>query len=706
MRTLSSNLATENDKASNFPVVQITFSGITNLYTSGTFSAISGNDKKYLNSFSFSCPKINLLSGIQANPQMSFSITDKDNDLTTDLNSAGFHNKTVTAKIGDKNIAIADFFSLPTTKVKGPLTIEPGFQSFRFVSQGVFSFLEGSLFGNVPSNILSGDHLKGDVDDMPLSAVSSTFIDPTGLPGNWPAKAYLKIDNEILSYDAISGSQIDGTTAGGTIVRGQFGTEDTDHFDGSKVQQIFMFKDLWPTDVLLYCLLTTGDGSGHAAYDLSAFDSAFNDMGLGLSSSEVDIEGIERLGYKFYTEIEKCHFLGAFEVKDARTWLNDNIFKPADLFVFTDSDNKITAGIIDFLQFTSSNTGSATTSTETHRSWSDTGETVTQTEQKIQNQRPVISYNFSLENVINEIHYEYQIDPVTGQSNELHKIEYDASKTSHTAVDSPLVVRSPLIDDLSGTDAQDAAKIGHWIGRRKFHTWGNPVADIETSFQSDKWLFEVYDVITYSNTKIPDLENGDVGLSHKCVVVGQTITPIGNDRGVKYNLLAPEAYKLTTINNSWTIVLAAAITRTACTFRATADLVQNAGDGRHDFGGSTTAGLFYIDIKITPPGSGSTDHWISLSFKMFSSVPLIDSADLEHKMVCRYNSADSTDVVFRFLIAPLESITLFSNVTSFETIYVQWYDQTASGGEVLSAVAIEEVGILSFASTAEFDNAG
>ena len=43
----------------------------------------------------------------------------------------------------------------------------------------------------------------------------------------------------------------------------------------------------------MHLLLSTDDGSGHAYYDLTSYDSNFKGFGVGLTDSDVDIDQIE-----------------------------------------------------------------------------------------------------------------------------------------------------------------------------------------------------------------------------------------------------------------------------------------------------------------------------------------------------------------------------------------------------------------------------
>ena len=662
MRTLAANHTTENNKLQNKPVVEVQFTGITNRYSSETFSSISANHKKYINNFNITWPKLSLTDGVQSVTTIDFTLTDKSQTVTSDLNGTSFFEIVLTARIGDQEIAIGDFFDLPTVKLRGDLSLGRDLRSWGFSGTNVFELLKGDIFRTIPTTNLDADYLKGVTTTM--GGVSfAAFIDATALPSKIGAQAYLKVDSEIIKYEAFT------STEPSTITRGMFGTKDTDHFDGARVEQFFAFTGVSPTDWLLYILLT---GGGHAFYDLSTFDTAFNDFGLGLTSAEVNITNIERLGYKMFDEIEYCHFLGSFKKQTAKPWLIENILRPSDTFIFSDSSNKIDVGIIDVHELAN---------------FRDTGSTIL-TGEVIE----TLDYRVDMSTLVNELHYRHAIEPITEQPGTTDKIEYDDSKTTHGAQDVPTLITSPL---LGGSSLSDD-KIAWLAGRRRLLYYGNPLATAKIEVDPRRWLFENYDTVTIANDNIPDLENTGLGVSNKWVVVGHSLTPIGSRRNT-YDMISHEPYNLNASfpATAFTEVEEVSITDTTVTFLSPADLVQNAEDGNHNFGGDITAGLVFWDVKITPPNSGTTEHWISLRMKYFTSAPVFTGTVADRAGICRYNSGDSTAFVVR-LLDVVDSATIGTPSVSMRSMYLQWYDASASGGGgERPTVALIGVGYLS-----------
>jgi len=673
MRTLSANLTTENNKDANLPVIEVQINGVTNRYSSGTFSSISANHKKLIKDFIYTMPPVDLLDGLQSNPQFRVDITDKDRDLTGDINANSFFDRQVTARFGDQNIVIGDFFDFPSFNIKGKLELSEKFQSWILTGVSAFKFLKQDIFRDIPKTTLSGDFLKG--AGGPISVASFTsFVDVTNMPSKIGGISFLKIDSEIVKYLTMTGGEAD------TITRGVFGTDDTDHFDGAEVLQFFAFPELYPTDFLLFLLLTTTDGSGHAYYDLTSFDTAFAGFGLGLSSTEVNITSIERLGYQWFFQEEACHFLGSFRTEQSKSWIKRELLEIANLILYVDSGNQLNVGIVDYHQMLE---------------FDATGNTLTQADIKITN------YNIILDRLINEIRYEYAIDPISGKNGRSIELEYDSSTATHGAADKRHVVKSRLLDDMDPAIATNPPRIVWNTARRLFFMFGNPVAEIEFESQPPNWLFEpIADSVTVSNTKIPDIENDGEGISNQYVITGQTIKPISDPRSFKYNALSPEPYNIAVaIARTFTVVTEGSITDTSIVFRSGADLLQNASDGNHTFAGDVTAPLLYYDIKVTPPNTGTTEHWISLRFKLFTSFPLFTGAVVDKVKILRYNSGDSA--AFTARIMAINNDTTFLGLSIFRSAYVQWFfaNASAGSGERPSSVELVEFGFVNILAT-------
>jgi len=672
MRTLSANLTTENNKNANLPVIEVQINGVTNRYSSGTFSSISANHKKLIKDFIYTMPTVDLLDGLQSNPQFRVDILDEDRDLTGDINTNSFFDRQVTARFGDQNIVIADFFDFPSFNIKGKLELAEGFQSWILTGVSAFKFLKQDIFRDIPKTTLDADFLKG--AGGPISVTSFTsFVDVTNMPSKIGDISFLKIDSEIVRYTTMTAGEAD------TITRGMFGTDDTDHFDGAEVLQFFAFPEIYPTDFLLFLLLTTEDGSGHSYYDLASFDTAFAGFGLGLSASEVNITAIERLGYKWFFQEEACHFLGSFKTEQSKSWIKRDVLESANLILHVDSSNLLSVKILDFHQMLE---------------FDATGNTLAESDIKI------IKYEIILDRLINEIRYEYAIDPVSGQNGRSIEVEYDQSPSTHGAPDKRHVVRSKLIDDLDPAVAATKFQISWDIARRLLLTFGNPVAEIEFESKPPNWLFEpIADSVTISNTKIPDIENGGEGISNQYIITGQTIKPISSPRSFKYNALSPEPYNIAAaIARTFTVVTEGSITDTTITFKSPADLTQNAEDGNHTFGADVTgANLLYYDIKITPPNSGTTEHWISLRFKLFSVAPAFVGAVVDKVKILRYNSGDSAAFTVRIMTIANDGGT--GGSVAFRSTYVQWFDASHGSTERPSSVELVEFGYVVIAAT-------
>ena len=128
------------------PVIIVDITNMTNRYVSGTWTDISGTDKKYLTSFVANFPGIDLLDQpFPIKGKFSFQIADKDLDVTSDLNTNPVVDDTVNVKYGDQTLAESSFVTLQATKIFENPVLESDLQTYSFVSSDVRRLLKGKI---------------------------------------------------------------------------------------------------------------------------------------------------------------------------------------------------------------------------------------------------------------------------------------------------------------------------------------------------------------------------------------------------------------------------------------------------------------------------------------------------------------------------------------------------------------------------------
>ena len=677
MRTTTGTYDTENAKDDKFPVILVQFAGVTREYASQTFSGIGSSVRKYLRTFFINFGKLDLLKGIQDLGQTNFTIEDIGDDFTSTLNTDPIVDKVITVKYGYQALTESNFVTLSASETSETVELSSDLLTYSVTAQNIRNLLKGDIGRNIPETVIPSD--MSDSGALTSLTVGSTtgFIDPTSLPSQDPVgnRSYIKIDSEIISYRAI-GSSTTFTDAGSSafLGRGLMGTQFVAHSAGSLVSQMYNFHGMFPTEIILYVLMTTDDGSGHAFYDLAAADLGYKGMGYGLSASEVDVEGIERLGWKLFNlRWEDCQVVGLFEKTNGVEWLSDNILKPAGLFLYVNSDNKVSITSIDRLHL-----------------FEDFVANDDLTESDIK----IINYKIDNKQMINHIEFQKRTDVFGGQDGLAFDdnpliTKLDDSETEYGLRTDKFVINSPLIpynirhhyeSVALGTAVPTDSEIMDNIIRRWFYTYGNPLGILEFEVSPDKWLLEPTDWITITHSKMPDTLDGGRGwTSKKFYIISQEMTPLSNLPRFKYKAITWEAYdKLNDFYENVTTITQGSITDTSLDFNSNASATNNTEDAHHDFGsplGVNENEVFRVTLEITPPGNGSTHHWLQLEiFLIDLAGPTVQTDALDVWRGVRYLSSESVAYDVEFILFVRSAVTV-------EQIKIDWFNGSSDGLE-------------------------
>ncbi|KKL12014.1 hypothetical protein LCGC14_2540000, partial [marine sediment metagenome] len=300
------------------------------------------------------------------------------------------------------------------------------------------------------------------------------------------------------------------------------------------------------------------------------------------------------------------------------------------------------------------------------------------------------SYKTDVKNTLNKLNYQWLINPITGNTKDNFLWNLDDSVTEYSAREKPFVVASPLWSPLAseqtkwvgtGTPATEGTHILNAVARRWFYTFGNPLGILNFDVQIDKWVLEPGDSITITHDKIPDVNDGTRGwTSKKFFITKQSISPLTNPPVFNLEAVTWESYSKLSSFYSFTTIAEGSIDDTTVTFSSDNTVTNEVADGNVDFGGSITPDLAIFRIKITPPGSGSTQHWIKLGFKgILQGAPDVIIHDQNYRAI-RYLSSDSTAFNLDFVIVGTQNGGSGPGFGIIDRFKVDWFEASASGG--------------------------
>ncbi len=649
MRTSTGTFDTANALLVKFPVILADFNGIVRRYCSQTFGDISANEKKYLLSLTANLGNIEPLTYTTEIEETEVEIQDKDLDVSDKLKDNDFEGRDLTIKAGFQALDETDFVSFPSVKVRH---IQQGgnLLSWIFTARDPKIALKDNVFRSMPVSTLSADLAAAGANFT--VGDSDAFIDPDELPD--AIRAGVVIDNEVIRYTTINF----GTETFSNLTKGNQGTGDSDHFEGAEVTQCLIFSNCNMYTALLFILMTTDDGSGHAYYDLNQHLTTpqVSGIGLGLSASDVDFEQIERLGWKYFERGTEYGFRAiGYKSEKGVDWIKREVLEPCASILYT-LGGKLTTWIFDFLEII--------------ENYSPV-DTLNDTDDIVGFEPPEID----LDNLINVIELHYSIHPITKQPEKIDKWKLTESVTDYGQNQFPFIVRHTNLPGATNTNF-----VADAILRRWFYLWGNQTGiwDITTHFKN--FLVEPGDDLSITHSKFVDLTDASRGWSAKKSKVLSQELVLGIDEDPVFRLTGFTWEMFTRVSSFFTIdkILEAdfitgegiGTAKRALTFSANNTAAKEAEDAFYDDTSSLYQGFIFW-IELTPPGAGSGFHTIDLGFHVQD---IAGPADFiaDSRLNIRYDPSESTPYNLAFML------WANSPIANADRYKVDFFDATAT----------------------------
>lgn len=645
-RTLSANFSTQNNLSEKDPVVRITFSGITRGYASGNYSSISANDRKNIINANVNLQKFDLLTAPFAIiGDTIFEILDKDDDLTSVLNSNNLQGVNIKTSLGFEEIVSGDFLDLPLTNIK-TIGFNEDNLSFRFISKDARRLLKQKLY-TAPASSQINDGTGISATDTTITLDSTTgFVDPANTPSYMEdisntAQGFVIIGSELISYTGISSNDLTGCS------RGVRKTDAASHADNEAVSHVIFWIHNSPHEVLLNVLMGTNDQTGHAYYDLSKFDVGYGDIGnIGLTASEVDIEGIQQIFFKLQDDNIPYDNVALHKEVSIITFIEEVILKPLGLFMFLDNSGKLIINSFDRLHIEESFSSAGTL---------NDGEILS------------ISVDSREDLLINTISI---LPPMYTNGRRIDGVsrgdmELDASVSAYGATEVPFVIDGTPFRDVTTVATQ---KLLH----RWFGFFSNIPATLKIKAKQKNINLEPGDFIQISRTSLPNLRNGTKGWTNvRALITGQKI---GLSGAIEFDAISWDLY--TRITNTISLTPITVSGRTAVTFSATNSSTLEAADGFHDFSASVDFVICTITIAKPNESPSGSNETIGLGFHIQN--PTGTDVFTFNRRYIQYFTEDSDTITYKFIL--IVTASLFPSTVA--RVKVDWYERsTATAGK-------------------------
>lgn len=680
MRTASANYNTYNALAYKKPVFAVEFSGINTKFVSDIFADIASPPggvtyKKYLKNVRFNQGELDIFTPAYISGTYVLSIVDINSEVTSFLNSESVLGSTVTIKLGFQEINYSDFVNLT---VAGSKVVDYYLNADLLTydiecRDGLLELLNKNIgvtgFPNLNTSI---DFAFASADTSFYVNDDSALYEPTDLANNLDNRIYMvvKINSEIIKYETLAGGINNEVT---DLTRAIGGTSTpSSHAVNSIVRQGLGFS-CDPLRIFLHLAMATEAGT-NGKYDFDANVNFSDNIGncllnIGLTSSELAVENIERLGWKLFNYIEynpaQCRFYFPDEEFNFLDHTQTNLLKPYGLFLMI-RDGKIDVGSNDYLDFYENFSADYTFDSENIEA--------------INSMRHSDSKELSSSQLIS-----YEYNHVSGEFSNTYNIGSYAADTA-SAYPNLTNELSVYYYSLDSADGNDLILFSSWALYRMTNFLDlSTILNLSANHQTA--LLEVGDKASITLSNLPNVKTGSRGWTTvKSLVVGQNFDLLNGSFQHTLRIFDIPGFAGTAAGGAvgfYNInkVVEGSIDDTTLTVSADETATTEAADAYYDNSTSQyAADLFIFFIEVTQPGygSGSTSEIINLKLSLLDNVPAIIHYDYKPYIYFNPQSSD----VFTVALYVYANNDVFSNSYIVDRVKVDWISTTATGSEI------------------------
>lgn len=670
MRTMTANYTAYNANIYKSPVYIVEFGAITTKFVSGTFNNIgSYTTNKWVSSIRAAYGNIDIHEPDLTASTFDVVIADKSAGFTSFMSSNSLWGIVLTIKIGFQELDYADFVTLtPNNTVVIDIRLNSNLTSWTIRARDNLFNLVGARFNNIgyPPFFSKVNGALSDVETTTINIDdATTYGNQSQLTNNADSKVFVcvKIDNEIIQYSTA------GIGTLGTLTRGMGSTVAAAHSDDAVVKRGLGFK-CDPLRTMLH-LLTSSFAGTNGKYDLSAINYGLvrkQGAFAHVDDDNINIENIERLGWRMFHEIEYAtngyFYIFADDEDDVMDLVQEKILKPHGLY-FIVTGSKIDVGYNDYVYFFENFLASDTL-----------------TDGNIKRVSGIEHAGY--DQVYNSFSFNYDYDHATDEF-------ASASEQTHNSTASTYYEDNRMtVNHIGAESGTDTDLIKHLV-RHRFLGF----ADISTFVTADclhsKILLEPGDTPSITFLNLANIDSGARGWSAvKARLLGQSLAG-GPDESLVENELRVftiPGYVENALSGYYSInkVAEGSITDKALSVSTDLTATTEAADAYYDNSGSAyQADRIIFFIRITPPGfgGGSTFETVDLQISWLDVTPAIQNSD--RRRYINFNPQSST----AFTLA----LDLYGKSSMADTpnrVKVDWNATTAAGGEIPT---VEFVGV-------------
>lgn len=660
----------------------IEFDGISDKYTSNTFSGITGSYKKYIKDIDIQFSGIDWRANIQNPAHGTFKLLDKNLEITALIRDNNLFGKKVTIKHGFTDLVIGDFVSIYPQLYVDDIRLSDDHLHYEFTFSDTLLSLNVDLFYGIPSTNLNGaltDVATTVTVDFTEGFLATTF-------SKFSSLVYIKIDDEIMKYTATTSTTF-------TVVRGQLGTSAVAHSSRAAVKQIYLFSKGTSenfgliSDLILYPLLTSDAGTN------GIYDAGIVRWGAGISESKIDVVEIRRTCFELWATQSATHNLytnGLTYITLLNKWMIidrkenclsflNRILAVINCVLYVNQNGKLSVKRADYWTYITA------TNSIAEKSASLVG-----------------GVKYDKKSLMNNIILNFPDNETTLTGFGLfvakkYILLYGNSITAYGQTEAK-EINWPCYHSLAGTitaapplfdNSQEACDfIGMFEEFLYLHGDVMSLGRLEANFTNMKYI--AGDMVQWTNDFVPDAEAGTRG------IVAEPILLL--DKMIDFDKMYFNFMSFRLLNNVATVAAFGSYNTPnvqTMTFSADKDETLEAGDAYYDPVSAVTARWWKIKFELTPPASGSAKlAWVKINLKFFKvkTSTLVGGAGDENReydeIMLQYDPSLSSVLTYEMYVVIPSAI-----YHTVERVKADWYDASESSGSGLRPSLLQMTGV-------------
>jgi hypothetical protein len=296
-------------------------------FSTGTIKGSTKYRRQIMNVPQGTSSSITPYSGKASIGEVNFTLQDSDGVITKMVGDRVLKNRIVTIYGGYENIIEAYFYPVYRGQLKDySLTSEGGAYSFTLTD--IVRQAKATIF-----NGLSALTETVKADTPTLSVYNCNFFaEKTDLGDGLGNRNYIRVDDEVIHYTSILHNPDGRLGSFLGCTRGVLGTVPADHDMDAEVSNYIRIEGN-PLDIALQILSSTGLGT-NGDYDILPVT-----QGVGIEEQYIDTDTFTALRDRWISTMQFRFYVQ--EAVEAKTWLEDNIYKAINAYPTTTVDGKL-----------------------------------------------------------------------------------------------------------------------------------------------------------------------------------------------------------------------------------------------------------------------------------------------------------------------------------------------------------------------------